>query len=205
MPILVEQKESNFETAPAGNHLSVCYAIYDIGTHSFPDQKTGGFKMMRKVRICWELSNELMTDGRPFGVSALYTLSLDERANLYKMLIGWRGRAFTPEELKKFDLANLLSIPAMVSVIHSPDAKDSKKIWANVSTVGSLPKGMPRPTLVNPLVQFSIDDLEIPEGTPSFIAKKIEESEEWRHRKYQPQATGATTFVPSTDPDSTPF
>ena len=200
MPIMVSQSGGSYETAPAGNHVALCHAIYDCGTHPGFDNGPPS----RKVRICWELSNEMMSDGRPFGVSALYTLSLNEKANLYKMLIAWRGRAFTPEELKRFDLATVLGVPCMVNVIHEPDGKDPKKVWANVSTVGPLPKGMPKPTPVNPLVQFSIDDAEIPAECPAYIAKKIEASEEWRHRTHHAVPAGATAYAATAD-TSIPF
>jgi hypothetical protein len=190
MPITATQKVGTYETAPAGNHVAVCHAVYDLGTQ--PGFEPG--ETARKVRICWELSEELMTDGRPFGVSEVYTLSLSEKANLYKMLIAWRGRAFTPEELKGFDLANLLGAPCFVNVVHQPDKKDPKKMWANVSTVSPLPKSVPRPDAINPLVQFAIDDAEIPATCPDFIATKIKASEEWRHR--YPAANGAPAARP---------
>lgn len=202
MAIIIEGSNGKYETAPEGNHVAICYAIYDVGTHP-------GFegKPTRKVRICWELSNELMSDGRPFTVSGLYTMSLNDRAILRGMLVTWRGRQFSDEEIKRFDLANLLDKPAMVSVIHD---KDGDKIWANVSGVTPLPKGMPVPARVNPLVQFSIDD-PIPEGTPPWIAKKINESLERKkpHPATVPPAGSAPSpqFVPvsADDPNSVPF
>ena len=55
----------DFERAPEGTHLARCYQIIDLGTqHS---EYYG--KSSRKVLIGWELSDEHMTDGRPFAVS----------------------------------------------------------------------------------------------------------------------------------------
>lgn len=198
MPIIVEGSNAKYELAPAGNHRAVCYAIYDLGTQpGFEGKRT------RKVRICWELSDELMTDGRPFSVSSPYTMSLNDKANLRKALQGWRGKPFTDEEIKRFDLATLLGKPCLVTVIHR---EAEGKTYANVETVSPLPKGTPAPDPVNPLVQFSISDDTMPDGTPPFIADKIKESEEWKDRKRgAPVAAGS--YVPSTvgADDSIPF
>lgn len=186
MAIIVKGSNAKFENAPEGNHVAVCYGVFDMGTHP-------GFenKMARKVRICWELSDEMMSDGRPFTVSALYTMSLNEKSNLRRDLVSWRGRQFSDEEIKAFDLANLLGKPAMVGVIHAPDGD---KVWANVSSVTPLPKGMPLPKQVNESRQYSIDD-PVPDWMPDWIANKIRDSVE----KKAPSVAGlaSTAMMPA--------
>ena len=46
----------DFEIAPAGNHVAICYAMVDLGQQHvvFNNEE----KWQRKVYIGWELSNE---------------------------------------------------------------------------------------------------------------------------------------------------
>ena len=151
--LAVETGGGDFELAPAGNHLAVCYCVCDLGYHlnNYGNQQ-------RKVRISWELPNELMKDGRPFSVSKRYTLSLSEKAALRSDLESWRGKPFTAEELKGFDVFAILGKSCMLNVIHEP-SQDGKKTYANIASVASLPKGMPpiaAPS--NEFIKFAIGD-----------------------------------------------
>jgi hypothetical protein len=52
-------------------------------------------------------------------IAKQFTLSLNEKANLRADLASWRGRDFTPEEIRGFDLKNILGHWAMISVTAS--------------------------------------------------------------------------------------
>lgn len=144
----------NFEMAPAGTHTATCYRIIDLGT-----QKTnwqGQEKAQHKVLIAWELTgDDKMADGRPFSVSKRYTASLHEKAGLRKDLESWRGRKFTADELKAFNISKLLGISCMLCVTH--DEKEGGKTYVNVSSVMGMPKGTTVPPLVNERVHFDLD------------------------------------------------
>lgn len=150
--IISDNGGTSFEQPPTGSHAARCIAIIDLGT-----QKTtfeGETQIKRQVIIRWELSNELMTTGdfagKPFTVSKFYTASLHEKAGLRKDLASWRSRDFTPEELKGFDLKNILGHPCMLAVGLSEKGK------AKVTSVMGLPKGMVVPAQVNPSFNFSL-------------------------------------------------
>lgn len=144
----------DFEIAPAGNHIAVCYQVIDLGIQH--GEYMGAPTSAHKVRIAWELSNELMSDGRPFSIGAIYTLSLSEKSNLRPLLESWRGRPFTEQELDGFDLKNILGAACMVNVIHKPN--QSGQVRARVSSVSALPKGMQKPSITNAPLFYSIDD-----------------------------------------------
>ena len=55
----------------------------------------------------------------PLTVSRTFTVSLHEKANLRKFLSAWRGRDFTTEEAKAFDVSKLLGAYCMVNVTES--------------------------------------------------------------------------------------
>ncbi len=159
-----------FEKCPEGNHVARCYQVVDLGMQATP------WGAKHKVRVAFELPNELMTEGenegKPFSVSKNYTISLSEKANLRKDLEGWRGRQFTEEELKGFDVKNVLGHPSMVQVIHNTNGE---RTYANIASISSIPKGMSAPDAVNDLLYFDNDSAtkEEFEALPEWMQKKI--------------------------------
>jgi len=98
----------DFEPAPEGTWKAVCVDVVDKGVMksnnpNWPDR--------HKIQIRWQI-NETFKDKdetgkeiqRRFLVLNTYTLSLSEKANLRHDLEAWRGRKFTPDELKGFDV-----------------------------------------------------------------------------------------------------
>lgn len=155
MGLLAKDNAPAFELPPAANHIAVCYMVVDLGMHD--EEYNGEIKRKHKVRISWELSQELMSDGRPFSIPKKYTLGLTNTGNLLPDLESWRGRAFTPEELLGFDLQNLLGVPCLLNVIHK-NSEDTKKPYAVVSSIAPLPRGTPKPALYNKPLFFSLSD-----------------------------------------------
>jgi len=178
---------SDFEKAPAGNHLARLYKIVDLGTQRV-DWK-GKLSMLRKVQFFFELHGEdsegkplLTKDGKPLIQSKRYTLSLNDKARLRGDLESWRGKPLTDEEAKSFDLTQLLGAWGMVTVTHND--RDGKT-FANLEAITPVPTmivkaGFPSP--VNENFLFSLDDFEqakfdsLSEG----LKKTIQESAEWR-------------------------
>lgn len=140
----------NYENPPAGTHLARCYYIVDQGMQV--GQWKGKEKISHKIRIGWELPAELMSDGRPFAIFEQFTGSLAETAGLYKMYKSWFGVA---PEIATFTPKVMLGKPAMVSIIH--EEKPDGKVYANLSGVMPVPKGMPVPEPINEPVFFDFD------------------------------------------------
>lgn len=181
-----------FEQAPVGAHVARCIALIDIGTHH--GEYEGVANVRHQVIVKWELPGELIQsgefEGKPFTVSEFYTLSLGEKANLRKALVSWRGKEFTDDELKGFDLKNVLGKPCMVQVGRN------KKDRAKVQAVMSLPKGMVAPEQVNPSVYFSLSDFDQStyDGLSDGYKRLIGESDEWAARQGTPSAAKAEAF-----------
>lgn len=143
----------DFTPAPEGTHVARCVELIDIGTHHGEYQ--GAPTVRNQVIVRWELPNETIDiEGKPqpMLVSKFYTNSLGEKANLRADLTAWRGRAFTPEELMKFDLMSILGKPCLLTVVHNEKKK------AKVSAVSGLAKGMTCPPQVNPSKSFWMDE-----------------------------------------------
>lgn len=179
---------SDFEPAPAGNHAARCIAIVDLGSRpKLKYQSTTEYKDVHEVWILWELPNKIRTfehegemRSEPFSVSNFYTLSMHDKSNLSLMLTGWRGRAFTEDEKKGFDLNNLLGLPCLLDVIHYTNGAGYVK--AKARAAGRLPEGMECPPQVNPSVSFSFDEFsqDSLNGVSEGIRKMVMESNEYK-------------------------
>jgi len=129
----------NFELCPPGTYVAQCCRLIDYGTveSSYEGKTTSA----RKVQIGWELldSQVRRSDGAPFVLSRRFTMSLHENSALRPVLVGWRGVEFTKDELKKFDLKNVLGKLAMLTVVHQTRGDKS---FANIQSVSRPPRGM---------------------------------------------------------------
>lgn len=172
--VMQENGNADFELAPAGTHVAICYLVADIG------RQESKFGVKPKVIIGWELADEKMSDGRPFGVSKMYTASLNKDANLRKDLESWRAKQFTPAELSGFALTNIIGKPCLVTIKHNPSGE---RVYANVDTVTAVPKGMSVPQQVNPSVSYDMDSSNQAdyEKLPEWIRKKVDSAVKGNH------------------------
>lgn len=181
--LIAKKTNDDFTSLPDGVYNAVCYGIWDLGTQLNERWKT----IKHNVLISWEIPSKKMIikkDGVeeeiPRVISKIYTLSLNDRSNLKRDLESWRGRAFTKEEIQSgFDLKKILGAPCLLQIANK---EANGKIYINVMNVIPPPKGKTiKPTV--PMVFFSLDDDdEIPESTPDWIRKIIEESNEWKEK-----------------------
>lgn len=184
MPIIAKNDGIKRELIPAGNYIARCYSMILLGT--ITEQILGEEKTLEKVRISWELPTELRVfkeenGEQPMVISQEFTLSMHEKANLRKFLESWRGRGFTDEEAKCFDITKLLGVPCMLNIIHKVSKSGSS--YATISSVAAVPKGITVPAQVNPNFEFNYESafsVESLESFPDFIKDKIKSSEEYK-------------------------
>lgn len=166
----------DFKVVPAGTHVAICVMVIDLGV-----QGGGKFNPMQKVYIRWELPNEPIkwkdAEGfeheGPMVIGKEYTNSLSLKANLRADLEAWRGKTFTEQELKGFDLTAILGKPCMLGITHN---KTPEKTYANISAVMGLTKGMPLPKQTNKSVMYTPDEhnQQAFESLPEWLQKKID-------------------------------
>lgn len=168
---------------PAGNHIARCYQMIEIGTVT--EVIMNKSQTLRKVRIGWELPLETkeFKDGegeKPFVISKEYTLSMHEKSNLRKDLKSWRGRDFTEDEAKSFDITKLLGVPCMINIIHTP-SKDGSRMYSNIAGVTPIPKGVKCPAQFNDTLELSYDSFDeiVFDNLPDFIKNKMKTSVEY--------------------------
>jgi hypothetical protein len=173
------------EIVPSGTHIAVCYSMIHIGNVEWEYQ--GEYKVSNKVRMSFELSNELRDYGgeqkQPMVISKEYTLSLHEKSNLRKDLESWRGSAFNSDDLKNFDITSLLGKSCMVSIIHKKS--NSGVEYANIGNVSSLTKGVESPKQHNKNFIFNYADNfneDWLESQPDWIKEQIKSTEDYENK-----------------------
>lgn len=167
--MIVSSTGGDFKPIPEGTYIALCVRVIDLGTQISSFQ--GADKLQRKVLIAWEVPDEMVEfDGekRPALIMQRYTASLSDKATLRKHLEAWRGRRFTEEELRGFDLKNVLGKGCQIQVLHSENGA-----YANVAAIMALPKGVPAPDPHHPLVHFSLDEGEFSEGIYDGLSDKL--------------------------------
>ena len=207
MPITATNTQIQRELIPAGNYIARCYQMIEIGT--VKETILGKEKIVPKVRIGWELPTELKVfkdenGEQPCVISKEYTLSMAEKANLRIALKSWRGKDFTEDEAKSFDITKLLGVPCMINIIHKP-SKDGLKVYEEISGITPIPKGIECPPQYNKTLLLSYDsfDVEVFNKLPDFIRNKMTGSLEY----VAIQSPNHTNIEPSTasEDDDLPF
>jgi hypothetical protein len=169
--MLVSAKGS-FEPIPIGMHRAICTQVIDLGTQQ--TEWKGKKKQTRKVFIRWEFPDILMKEGdyagKPMTMGLRATASLGDKAVLRGLLEGWRGRQFTPAELKGFNLAAIVGKPCQIMVKH--DTKDGV-VYANIAAIVPAKHGDPLPAPVNDCFCFDLDNFD-----PTLFAKLSEKMQE---------------------------
>jgi hypothetical protein len=191
MSIIAKNEGSGFEPAPGGTFAARCYSMIHIGT--IDETIQGKPKRLNKVRITWELPTEKKVfkeeEGEmPIVVSKDFTLSMNEKANLRKFLESWRGKQFTEDEVKAFDITKLLGLACLITIVHKKNGEG--KEYADIASCSALPKGMVVDAQINPTFEFNYNepfDVAKYESLPDWLKKKIATSEEYK------QATQAAT------------
>lgn len=204
----------NFKRVPAGAYIGRCYSLIDLGTQLSSGQF--GEKLQHKIRIGWELFGEdengepltVDVDGKtmPMTISKSYTVSLHEKSGLRKDLAAWRGRDFTDEEAKGFDVSKLIGAYCMVNVTTS---ETNGKTYSNVAGLTPLPGALKnsKPAPVHEHVVFDLDkpDMAVFNSFHEKLQNAIKASPEWaRHGKQAPQPAAAGSGFENMD-EEIPF
>ena len=197
----VAKETSSFEPAPAGTHIARCYGCVSLGT-----QHSDNFADAFKVMLLFELPHERIKtkDGveMPMTVSKEYSLSLNKKATLRKHLDAWRGRPFTDEESKGFEVSKVVGAPCQITIVHA--VSGSGNTYAKIEAVTGLSKGTTCPPQAHKSVVYEIDDGidDTFKALPEWIQKKITVCEEWtppQDEKIDPLTAPESEDLPEDD------
>jgi hypothetical protein len=184
------------ELIPTGNYIARCYKMIHIGT--VEEIILGEKKVLNKVRIGWELPTELRVFNeekgeQPLVIDKEFTLSLYEKSALRGVLKSWRGKDFTEEEAKCFDITKLLGVQCMINIIHKPSKRDASKIYEEIAGITAVPKGITVPAQINSTFCLDYDNFDESKfnSLPDFIKQKMQTSMEYsaliqpNHREFK--------------------
>jgi len=204
----------NFKRVPGGAYVGRCYSLIDLGTQTTSGQY--GEKQQHKIRIGFELFGEdengepltVEVDGEqmPLTISKSYTVSLHEKSSLRKDLASWRGRDFTDEEAKSFDVSKLLGAYALVNVTTS---ETNGKTYSNVAGLTPLPGALKnaKPEPVHNDLVFDLDnpDMAIFANFHEKLQEAIRKSPEWQKAANRMAQQGSVAYAGGDDPEDPPF
>jgi hypothetical protein len=175
---------TNYEPIATGNYPARCYSMIHIGT--VEEVILGTQKTLNKVRITWELPTELKVfkeenGEQPHVISKEFTLSMHEKATLRNYLKNWRGKDFSEEEAKSFDIEKLIGAPCMLNITHKK-SKDGTKTYAEIGSISTMPKGFPCPEQINPSFVWTYENFDSDKfnALPEFLKAKMITSLEYK-------------------------
>ena len=165
----------DFKSVPAGSYVAVCDMVVFLGLQpgsgKFPEPKF-------QIYIRFEIPSERVEfekDGKKFNLPTVigqtYTASMSEKANIRKHLEGWRGKQFTDNEAKSFDVGSILGKCCMLSVVEKTTDKGT---YSNIASMSALPRGMQQVKAESPLYYYAPDDVSCFESLPQWLREKIE-------------------------------
>ena len=186
--VAMDSGGGDFKRVPPGVYVGRCYSLIDLGTQLTSGQF--GEKLQHKIKIGWELFGDddsgapltVEVDGKtmPMTISKSYTVSLHEKASLRKDLAAWRGKDFTEEEAKGFDIAKLMGAYCMVNAVVS---ETNGKTYTNVAGLTPLPGALRnmKPSPVHAHVMFDLDkpDMSVFKTFHEKLQEAITKSPEW--------------------------
>ena len=139
------------------------------------DERHTILKLEREVNASSTDVRQAIKDGEqregPGVIGNFYTASMSKKANLRKILEGWRSKAFDEQQAATFDIASVLGKPCMISVSESTSDGTT---YSNIASISPLPKGVPAPKAELPLLLYHEGDKSMFEKLPEWIRKKIE-------------------------------
>ena len=191
-----------FRRVPTGVWVARAVRLVDLGTQKV--EFAGEIKHQRKLLLTWEVFGEdehgvpLTVEGQdgkevPMSVSKRYTASMNERSRLRADLEAWRGKPFTVEELKSFDVRRVLGTYCMLNVIEQ-DA-DNGKTYSNIQSITPLPAALAKakPRSDTPLVAFDLDqwDQATFDAFHESLQRTIMDSKEFKDGASRPRKSDA--------------
>lgn len=127
MSYIVKDSKKEYTPAPEGLHQAVCIDVVDLGI-----QKTQ-YGDQVKIEVRWVIEEIDPKTGKQHMILRRFTPSLHKKANLRSVLESWRGKKFSDEELKGFDIEKLIGANCQIQVCHNITSEGDT--YANVQAV----------------------------------------------------------------------
>jgi hypothetical protein len=169
---LIAKEQSDYTPIPEGTHRAVASAVVSIGLQNNPFGKPKPQLLIRyefsDIRVESEVNGQIPSE--PKVRWQYYTVSLHKDANLRRDLESWRDKGFTKEELKGFDVMNILGHACEVTIIHEESGDQVKDKIRTVRKFTGV-DDIPRPELE--IIRYTDNENEQWDLLPEFIKEKI--------------------------------
>lgn len=135
----------DWERCPEGSHQAVLCEIVDLGIveQEFKGEKSKAHKCLFVYQVAPkdESGTEIRDSksGLRYEVASRFTVSMHEKASLFKWVQNWRGKQFTDSErveleVNGFDLEKLIRVNCLLQVMHNT-SPDGTKTYANATSI----------------------------------------------------------------------
>lgn len=180
-----------------GVYTAISSAIIDIGIQT--SVKFGSTQ--RKFMMIWNIVGEdveINGQKQPRTMSKEYSYSLNEKSTLRKDLQAWRGQVFNEEELRGFNLLNVLNKGCQLQIIL--EEKNGKQ-YNNIASIMALQKG----STVEGLKEIYYFDLENKETwnnwnkIPNWIQERIKKADNYSSSGLEEYIAGNEMATTETD------
>jgi hypothetical protein len=187
------------EPIQSGTHTARLVQLVDFGTQE--DSYQGEKKVLKKIRLVWELPGELDEEGKPRMLGKTYTASMGEMATLRKHFESWRGKNYSQQELKDFNITSALGQPCTLTVVNRSN-EETGKVVAQINGVSPPMKGVPIPEQVSKKVFFSLEQYsqEVFDSLPEWQQTLISKSPEFKK-----VAASNVQMLPMLEDEDVPF
>lgn len=140
MAYIIKDNKKEYTPAPEGLHQAVCIDVVELGLVT--TQYKGAPYTRRCSEIRWVIEEKDPKTGKPHMLLRRFTESLSTKGHLRPFLESWRGKKFTNEELKGFDIEKLVGANCQIQVIHN--ISNDGETYANVQAVVPIHKNAGR-------------------------------------------------------------
>lgn len=185
-----EPEGGDFERVDPGTYPARACLLVDLGTQR--SRKFGNTDEMveqLKVILGWELVGTDRGDGTPHVMTDIFTNSLHKKANLRLLLEAWRGKPFSEDERRGFNLRGVMGVPCLLGVVHK---EKGESIYAEINGVLPPPAGMGTPEGVLPFTIFDITepDWAVFDSLPEWMQKMVRGAMEFQEQPSTHPKTG---------------
>lgn len=163
-----------------------CIGVVDLGEQHSETFNNYAHKVLLIFEVCGE-TVDVDGEAKPRWLSKDFTLSLSEKAALYKTITTWFNRPPSDIELRDgFDLSLLLNRPAMLSVAVT-EKGDAQ--YNNITAITAVPKSITVPEATSDQLWFDISEWDQAtfDKLPVWMQERIKASTEYRTKL--PQGT----------------
>ena len=170
-----------------GTYKSCCFGLINLGTFKFENEGVVD-KFISQIMLLWEIHKEL-TSKPKLNSDALspiivkeYTLSLSNSSSLRSSLESWRGKPFSEDEIRRFDLKTILGGWCNLEI--SDFKKNDELTYSTVTEILPLKddQKIKLPKLKREIVFFNIHepDWDLYKSFDMTIKDKLQKSIDWK-------------------------